>query len=60
MSRLDAATPQALADPVRAFANNLQDIGINALAGATNADAHQADLLKQADTTRKQITDLCK
>ena len=33
LNSLDAATPSELADPVRSFANALQDIGMNALAG---------------------------
>ncbi len=60
LSRLDSATPSELADPVRSFANDLQDIGIHALAGVSNSDNEQAARLTQADLTRKQIVDLCK
>ncbi|MCI4675012.1 hypothetical protein [Candidatus Mycolicibacterium alkanivorans] len=60
LSRLDAATPPELADPVRSFANDLQDVGIHALAGAVNTEPEQAERMTQADLTRKQITDLCK
>ena len=42
LSRLDDQTPPDLADAVRSFANNLEEIGINALAGATNDDPQQA------------------
>ena len=35
LNRLDSATPPELADAVRSFANVLQDIGMNALAGET-------------------------
>jgi hypothetical protein len=59
-SQLDSATPARLADPVRSFANNLQDIGIHALAGEVNTDPDQSQRLAQAETTRKQIVDLCK
>ncbi len=59
LSRLDSATPSELADPVRSFANDLQDIGINALAGVPNSDNVQAARLTQADLTRKQIVGLC-
>ena len=38
LSRLDPATPPELADAVRSFANNLQDIGMNQLAGVPNSD----------------------
>ena len=60
LSRLDSATPPELADPVRSFANDLQDIGMYALAGVVNTDPEQAARLTQADITRKQIVDLCK
>ena len=60
LSRLDAATPPELADPVRSFANDLQDIGIYALAGAVNTEPEQAKRMIKAEVTRKQITDLCK
>lgn len=60
LSRLDSATPTELADPVRSFANDLQDIGIYALAGVPNTDPAQAARLTQADLTRTQIVGLCK
>jgi hypothetical protein len=60
LNSLDAATPSELADPVRSFANTLQDIGMNALAGVTNTDPAQATRLADADATRKQIVELCK
>ena len=60
LSRLDSATPSELADTVRSFANDLQDIGIDALAGVPNSDPAQAARLTQADLTRKQIVSLCK
>jgi hypothetical protein len=59
LSVLDSATAPDLADAVRSFADDLQNIGINALAGATNSEPAQADRLTQADATRKQIADLC-
>jgi hypothetical protein len=60
LSRLDSATPTELADPVRSFANDLQDIGMYALAGVSNAEPEQAARLTQADLVRKQIVELCK
>ena len=60
LSTLDSATPPELADAVRSFANDLQVIGINALAGASNSDPDQAARLTQGDLARKQILDLCK
>ena len=41
LSRLDDQTPPELAEAVRSFANNLDDTGMNALAGATNEDPQQ-------------------
>lgn len=60
LNSVDSATPSDLADPVRKFANSLQDIAIHALAGEVNTDAAQSARLAEADTTRKQIVDLCK
>jgi hypothetical protein len=59
MSRLDEQTPPQLADAVRLFANNLQDIGINALAGATNDDPQQAARLTAGEEGRNKVAQLC-
>ena len=60
LNRLDSATPPELADAVRSFANNLQDIGMYAAAGVMNSDPAQAARLAEGEATRKQILDLCK
>ena len=60
LSRLDDQTPPELADAVRSFANNLDDIGINALAGATNEDPQQAARLTAGEAGRNKIAELCK
>ena len=60
LSRLDEQTPPDLADAVRLFANNLQDIGINALAGATNDDPQQAARLTAGEDGRNKVAELCK
>lgn len=60
MSHLDAATPPQLADAVRSFANDLQDVAINALAGIGNEDQAQADRLQNLVTLNDQIVDQCK
>ena len=49
LSRLDPATPPELADAVRSFANNLQDIGMNQLVGVPNTDPTIASRLREAD-----------
>ena len=59
LSRLDDQTPPDLADAVRLFANNLEDIGVNALAGATNEDPQQAARLTAGEDGRKKIAGLC-
>ena len=60
LSRLDPATPTELADPVRSFANNLQDIGMNQLVGVPNTDPTVAARLSEAQAASQQIADMCK
>ena len=60
LSRLDDQTPPELADAVRSFANNLDDIGMNALAGATNEDPQQSARLTAGEAGRNNIAELCK
>ena len=60
LSRVDSATPPELADAVRSFADHLQDIGMDLLAGVPNSDPIQADRMAEADATRKQLVDLCR
>ncbi|MDT5016559.1 MAG: hypothetical protein QOD39_2719 [Mycobacterium sp.] len=60
LNQLDSATPQELADAVREFGTELQDIGMNALAGVPNSAAEQAARLVDADGQRKRIAELCK
>jgi len=60
LDQLDSATPTQLADPVRSFANTLQDIGIYAMAGQPTTDPAQSQRQTQLEITRKQIVDLCK
>ncbi len=60
LSRLDDQTPPDLAEAVRLFANNLDEIGMNALAGATNEDPQQAARLTAGEDGRTKVADLCK
>lgn len=60
LGRLDSATSQDLADAVRSFANDLEYIGMNALAGVPNSDPVLAGRLTQADETRTRIVELCR
>ena len=57
---LGSDTPSNLAERVRSFASNLQDVGVNALTGLPIGDATQTALAAQGEQTRKQITELCK
>jgi hypothetical protein len=60
LSRLDDQTPPDLTEAVRLFANNLDEIGMNALAGATNDDPQQAARLTAGEDGRNKVADLCK
>lgn len=59
LSRLDPATPEELATSVRAFANDVQDIGMNQLIGIPNADPKVVALLSAAKESSTHITKLC-
>ncbi|TPG34677.1 hypothetical protein [Mycolicibacterium hodleri] len=60
LNSVDSGTPRELADPVRKFAYNLQDIGLNALAEVPYSDPIQAARLRDGEASRLQIADLCK
>ena len=60
LNSLDSATPEKLADAVRLFATNLQDIGMKLLVGTPNTDPALSEQLKAAQATSAHITDLCK
>lgn len=59
LGNLDSATPTELADEVRSFGNDLEYIGMNALAGVPNSDPVLAGRLTQANQTRTRIVGLC-
>lgn len=60
LRQLDANTPVRLADAIRSFARDLQDVGMNALAGVPYSDPRQAARQAEGDFDRKQVADLCK
>jgi hypothetical protein len=60
LRQLDANTPARLADAIRSFARDLQDVGMNALAGVPYSDPRQAARQAEGDFDRKQVADLCK
>ncbi|WP_445166588.1 hypothetical protein ACTXG7_22475 [Mycolicibacterium sp. Dal123E01] len=59
LRQLDTKTPQHLADAVRAFARDVQEVGMNALAGVPYSDPRQAARQAEGDFDRKQVADLC-
>lgn len=60
LSRLDGDVSKDLADAVRSFANNLEDIGISQLAGERVEDAAQAARANDAQAAATRIDELCK
>jgi hypothetical protein len=60
LSRLNDAAPSDLADAVRSFANNLQDIGMAQLAGMPGNDPRVTNHMNDAQAAAARITDLCK
>jgi len=59
LARLDPATPEPLAGALRAFANVLQDIAMNSLAGIGNEDPAQAARLREAESLSVRAAELC-
>ena len=60
LARLDAATPSPLADRIRSFADDLQDVVVHTMAGVSNDEPDQTARLQNAQATSAQIADLCK
>jgi hypothetical protein len=54
------ATSTPIADELHKLANTMLDIGINALAGAKNADPAQATRIKDANDAVDRTVELCK
>jgi hypothetical protein len=57
---LEPGTPPQISDELHKLANTMLDIGINALAGAKNADPSQAELIKTGNDAVDHTTELCK
>lgn len=60
LSRLDAAVPTELEEPLRQFADTLLDIGATAISGVPTTDPVQADRLRSAEHLSPVIANLCK
>jgi hypothetical protein len=59
-AQVDEHTAPDIADAVKSFANDLNDIAINALAGATNDDPQQTARISAGEAARTKLIDLCK
>jgi hypothetical protein len=60
LNALDPAPRPSLAGAVRTFASDLQDIAMNALAGASDEDPAQLARVHDAEVVSAQIGDACK
>lgn len=60
LDRLPTNATEDLAGEVRKFADQLNNIGMNALAGIPNDKPEQADLLRGAEESNRKLVDLCK
>jgi hypothetical protein len=60
LAHLDPATPPPLAAAIRNFADDLQGIAMNVLAGVSNDDPAQAARLRDGEAATARLADLCK
>lgn len=60
LANLDPNTPGPVADAVRSFAKNLQDVAMFSLNGVSNEDPAQAARLNAATEDSNKLVDLCK
>lgn len=60
LSKLNPTVPTDLAEAVRSFAFDLQDIGVQQLAGIGGDDPKQLDRMNAAQADAVRITDLCR
>lgn len=60
LGQVNSATPTDLADAVRGFATDLQNIGMKQLAGVPNTDTGLTAQLNDAQNASTRILDLCK
>lgn len=60
LARIPAGAPSELADAVRSFANNLEEVGMNYLAGVADGDPAQVNLQADSQAASAKIVDMCK
>jgi hypothetical protein len=59
LSHLDPAAPEDLATAVRAFANDVEDIGMNQFAGTPDNDPNVVGLVSSAKLSSTQVAGIC-
>lgn len=59
-ARLDPATPPALAVAIRSFADQLDEVVMNQLAGVPNDDPAQAVRMGDTDAAMTRLADVCR
>jgi hypothetical protein len=60
VARTGPNTPKDISDAIHSFADGLQDIAMNALAGVTNDNPAQAARLRDAEAANNRLAELCK
>jgi hypothetical protein len=60
LTQVDEQTPPDIADGIKTFANDLNNIAMSALAGATNDDPQQTARINAGEAARTKLVDLCK
>ena len=59
LSRIPAGAPKDLAEAVREFASNLEEIGMNYLAGVPDSDQRQTNLQTESQAQNAKIVGMC-
>lgn len=60
LANLDPATPPELAASIRSFADQLQGLAMNAMAGVPGGDPAQAARLRDEESTSTRLAESCK
>ena len=60
LAHLDPATPPELAASIRSFADQLQGLAMNAMAGIPGGDPAQAARLRDEESTSTRLAESCK
>jgi hypothetical protein len=58
--QLNSATPQPLAGDINKLADTLLQVGVNAIAGAKNADPSQSSRMDDANSAFERVAESCK